>query len=98
MNNILSPLYNGELFPAEQYAPRCREYRKIKQEHYRHYTDFIEELGKMNPPLDKRFLQIMDEQFDTMPFEFSEMFIDGFRLGARMMVEIFQSDLGIREE
>lgn len=33
----------------------------------------------------------------TIPYEFSEMFIDGFRLGARIMIDIFQGDLGIRE-
>jgi len=39
----------------------------------------------------------MDEQLDVIPYEFSEMFIDGFRLGARIMIDIFQGDLGIRE-
>lgn len=34
----------------------------------------------------------MDEQLDTLPLEMSEMFIDGFRLGARMMIEIYQKD------
>lgn len=33
---------------------------------------------------------------DMVPFEFSETFIDGFRLGARMMIEVFQNDLHIR--
>ena len=46
----------------------------------------------MEPPLAKRFIEIMDEQLDTVPIEMSEMFIDGFRLGARMMIEIYQAD------
>ena len=53
--------------------------------------DFIEVLAKLEPPLDKQFIEIMDEQFikimdeqlDVIPFEFSEMFIDGFKLGQR---------------
>ncbi len=98
MNNILSALYNGKIFPAEQYHPKSKEYRKIQKEQYRRYEDFIKALRKLNPPLDKRFIQIMDEQFDLMPFEFSEMFIDGFRLGARIMLEVFQDDLCIRED
>lgn len=32
----------------------------------------------------------MDEQLDTFPYDTSSMFIDGFRLGARMMIEIFE--------
>lgn len=39
----------------------------------------------------------MDEQFDLISYDFSEMFIDGFRLGARMMIDIFQGDLYIME-
>ncbi len=97
MKSILTELYEGRIFPAEQYSPRSEEYRKIHQEHYQHYDDFIETLSKVNPPLDKRFIEIMDEQLDVIPYEFSEMFIDGFRLGARIMIDIFQGDLGIRE-
>ena len=29
----------------------------------------------------KQLIKIMDEQLDVIPYEFSEMFIDGFRLG-----------------
>ena len=35
------------------------------------------------PPLDKRFIKIMAEQLDVIPFEFPEMFIDGFNLEQR---------------
>ena len=97
MKSILSALYEGKIFPAEQYSPRSEEYRKIYQENYRHYDDFVETLSKLNPPLDKRFIEIMDEQLDVIPYEFSEMFIDGFRLCARIMMDIFQGDLCIRE-
>ena len=57
-----------------------------------HYDDFIELLAKLEPPLDKRFIEIMDEQLDVIPYEFSEMFIDGFKLGAKMMAEVFRSE------
>ena len=46
MKSILSALYEGKIFPAEQYSPRSEEYRKIYQEHYHHYEDFIETLSK----------------------------------------------------
>lgn len=97
MKSILSELYNGNIFPAEQYITKNKEYRQIYQKNYQHYEDFIETLSKVNPPLDKRFIEIMDEQLDVIPYEFSEMFIDGFRLGARIMMDIFQGDLCFRE-
>ena len=83
MKSILTELYEGNIFPAEQYSPRSEEYRQIHQSHYKHYDNFIETLSKLEPPLDKQFIKIMDEQLDVIPYEFSEMFIDGFRLGAR---------------
>ena len=50
VKNVLEQLYNGEIFPAEQYAPKGEEYRKIHQGHYHHYEDFIELLAKLEPP------------------------------------------------
>ena len=41
MKNILEQLYNGEIFPAEQYAPKSEEHRKIYQGNYKHYEDLI---------------------------------------------------------
>lgn len=92
MKSLLLQLYGGEIFPAEQYTPKTEEYRKLRREHCKHYEDFIKQLKVLDPPLDKRFIEIMDEQLDVFPLEMSEMFIDGFCLGARMMIEIYQKD------
>ena len=90
MKNILEQLYNGEIYPAEQHSPKGEEYKKLRQENYRHYQDFIELLSQLDPPLDKRFIKIMDEQLDVVPYEFSGIFIDGFRLGVKIMTEVFK--------
>ena len=89
MNSILEQLYNGEILPMERYTLKEKEYKKICREHLDRYEDFRETLGKLNPPFDKQFIQIMDEQLDEIPYEFSQTFIDGFRLGARIMTEVF---------
>lgn len=44
------------------------------------------------PLLTKPSIKLVDEELDTLPIEMSEMFLDGFRLGARMMIEIYQKD------
>lgn len=90
MTTILQQLYNGEIFPAEQYRPMQQEYKRMRQEHYRHYEDFIRELDKLEPSLSKRFIEIMDEQLDAVPFECSELFTGGFRLGAQLMLEVLR--------
>ena len=40
--------------------------------------------------LDKRFVEIMDEQLDALSYEFSETFIDGFKLGGKDNGRSFQ--------
>lgn len=67
MKAILKQLYDGEIYPAEQFYPKVEEYQE--------------------------FTQIMDEQLSAIPLEISEMFIEGFRLGARMMIEIYGNDI-----
>ena len=32
----------------------------------------------------------MDEQLDLCPLELTESFLDGFRLGARLAIELFE--------
>lgn len=85
MGKVLQALYGGEIYPERQYRPKIREYEKLWKEYYKNHEDFIKKIGS---PLDKQFIQIMDQQMDMFPLELSETFLDGFRLGARMMIEI----------
>lgn len=87
MKNILRALYDGEISPAEQYQPMIEDYKIIRKKQYEQYTEFIKKLGS---PLDKEFELIMDEQLETLPLELSQMFIDGFRLGAKMIIEVYE--------
>ena len=88
MNTILQQLYDGEICLAEQYRPILEEYQAIRKKHMDNYKSFI---GKLSSPLDKEFIKIMDEQFETAPLDFFQMFSDGFKLGAKMMIEVLYS-------
>ncbi len=94
MKSILRCLYDGEIFPAKQFKVKTEEYRIIREKHHRHYQDFIETLQALDPPLHKRFIEIMDKQIDAVPLEFSAAFIDEFRLGAKIIMEVFQENNG----
>lgn len=89
MNTLLQQLYRGEICPEEQYRPVLEEYKTMRKKHMENYHNFIEKLGS---PLDKEFINIMDEQLDTLPLDFFQMFSDGFKLGAKMMIEVFYSE------
>ncbi len=55
MKSLLLQLYDGEVFPAEQYTPKTEEYRKLRQEHYKHY----EELRQTTKSLRTAFRQTL---------------------------------------
>lgn len=87
MNEILQALYNGEIFPAEEYVPKIEEYKALRKKQTENYEEFIKKIGS---PFDKEFIRIMDEQLNTIPLDFAGIFIDDFRLGARTMIEVFE--------
>lgn len=88
MNTILQQLYNVEICLTEQYRPILEEYQAIRKKHMDYYKNFIEKLGS---PLYKGFIKIMDVQFETAPLNFFQMFSDGFKLGAKMMIKVLYS-------
>lgn len=46
------------------------------QAHYQHYEDLAEKLKSFDPPLQEKFIEIMDEQLVTVPLELSGTFLD----------------------
>lgn len=88
MYEILRALYDGEIQPAEQHRPMIDEYTAVYKSNYEHYAKFVEKLGS---PLDREFMRIMDEQMDAVPLELTQVFVDGFRLGAKMMIDILDN-------
>lgn len=89
MDAILQQLFDGQLYPAEQYYPQLEAVKKIRERNYKNYEEFIEKLKSINPALEKQFQNILEEQLDTAPFEMYQMFADGFRLGAKLIIETF---------
>lgn len=93
MKSVLSELYDGRIFPEAQYSPKSEEYREIHQRNFSDYENFLETLLKLDPSLGKQFGKLMDEQSEERHFEYLAMFTGGFRLGARIMIDVFQGDL-----
>lgn len=89
MDKILRALYRGEIYPAEQYRPTTKDYKVAYQEYNKRYDDFIAKIGS---PFDKEFERIMEEYRNTFSMELSKMFIEGFRLGAKLVIEIFSDE------
>lgn len=90
MKTILHQLYHGEISPATQYEARLEAYHQMQKRHSQEYEAFAQSL---EPRQRKEFIKIMDQQFDTIPMEYADTFVDGFQLGVKMMFAVFQEEL-----
>lgn len=65
----------------------------MQRKHYYHYRKFNKKLKKLSPSLHKQFVMVIEEQLIEVSFETCEiLFIDGFKLGAKMMMEVLEND------
>lgn len=88
--NILSDLWYGNIVPCERRIPPDSEYLKL----FTRFSNAIEKLeGEL--PQDKRDLceDLGELQLKLMSIGEKETFILGFRLGARMMLDIIGDDI-----
>ena len=88
MDSILQQIYAGGLAPICDAMPRVREYQEALQAHFRHYDALREKLTRLDPALQREFDRFADEQLDLRPMDLEEQFLMGFRLGARLMIEV----------
>ena len=98
MKSIITALFQGEIRPSDQHIPTSEAYRAIQAQKHRRCEEFRQVLKELDPELDKQFIQVLDGQLDGLSQEYFEMFLGGFRLGAKLMLEIFQDELSPKEE
>lgn len=92
MKDTLLSLYYGNSVPMDKFYPRSKEYRKKRDVYHSHYEEFAKKLEDLDPQMGEQFREIIDEQLKSAVPEYEETFIGGFRLGAKMMLEIFEDD------
>lgn len=86
MNRVIEDLYNGNLCPCERFKPILRHYREKREEAFQGYETFLE---KLDPNRPKEFDAIMVKHAEVLSLEMEQNFSDGFRLGVRLMCEVF---------
>ena len=85
MQNIILEPYQGNISPEEHYRPKLMNIESFCRNVLKKCDSFMEKLPE---ELHLEFIQIYDERSDTLPFELEETFVDGFRLGAQMMLDV----------
>lgn len=92
MTSVLSQLYDcSDLIQAEQASGKRNEEEKRRKAYYHHYEAFQEKLDTIDPSLKREFSDIIDEQANALSADLEEWFLFGFRLGARIIMELFQT-------
>lgn len=84
LKSILLELFQGEIAPLDRYQVILKEYREQWDNAMKSENSFVK---KLDEPLREEFEQLMDDHFDLIPLEMSDVFAEGFRIGAHMMVE-----------
>ena len=93
MKSILYQLYHGDLDPRMRYEPFLREHKDLLHEQKIRYDWIGEALEKMDPKYRKAFNKMLDARYLETEWDISYMFLDGFRLGVKIMAEVYQHDL-----
>ncbi len=86
---ILSELYNGNIVPQSRPIPKDSKYRKVQMK----LSDLEDALNQKLTVEDKNLLdELLSACSDLSTVNGEECFTIGFRLGARMILEIFEND------
>ena len=86
MKSSIGELYYGNLYPFLTYKPALEETARLFKAAGGRYDRFRARLPEeMREPFDA----LLDDKSAMLLSEMEESFIDGFRIGARLMLEVF---------
>lgn len=86
MKSILEELYRGNLNPEERMIPTDPEYRQLNR---KLSNLMVEAKQRFSEDDFKTLEEILDLHGETSSMVASEAFVQGFRMGALVMVEVF---------
>lgn len=90
MKKIIEQLYCGEININEYFDPKSKEpFKQAIHENVKMEEDFI---NRLPDSLKEDFEQIMQNHIESASMEYINMFTEGFRLGARLMLDILSED------
>ena len=86
MKSSIGELYYGNLYPFLTYKPALEETARLFKAAGGRYDRFRARLPEeMREPFDA----LLEDKSAMLLSEMEESFIDGFRIGARLMMEVF---------
>lgn len=90
MEKILEQLYNGELYPYSNFQTTIEQFKINRDKAFKSYSVFIDKLPE---ELKSEFNELIDSHLDLLPLELEQNFIEGFRIGARIIAEVYAAPI-----
>lgn len=87
MEKMLEQLYKGELYPYSKFQTTIGDLKVNRDKAFKSYSVFIEKLPD----------ELIDSHLDLLPLELEQNFIYGFRIGVRIMTEVYSAPLDEEE-
>ena len=84
--NIIEEMYNGDLFPVGTYEHCTDEYKKVMDT----LTSVEAEMLAAYPQIRELFDKYQSAQIDLISTNNRQEFVNGFRVGAQMMLEMLK--------
>lgn len=88
MESILTMLYNGELYPDEQFLPKSPEYTRTLHTFTSSEKEFLKILREIRPDLEEKYEEIWNNYLDVLALRREDMFRRSFTMGDALMAEV----------
>ena len=88
---VIEQIYDGSLVPTGQYRAKINSYNKMQQAHMGKYDELMNYLQRHDKSMAAMLQAYNDELFELPALETESVFVDGFRMGALLMIEIMTS-------
>ncbi len=88
MESIIRAIYNGELDAGDLSQGYSEAFRASKKAYWDYAAGFRAKLEHLAPSLAEEFQEVLGADLDYLYYEDADIFVTGFRLGAKLMMEV----------
>lgn len=87
MQSMIAQIYDGELCPSERSKISVAKFHEEKKIAVKAHNEFEE---KLSEAMKKEFDEYLSKEFCLTTYHTEQAFVDGFKMGAQMMLEILE--------
>lgn len=88
MQGVIEQIYDGELCPSERPQRRTKAFHAMRETAISAHDTFEEKLCQ---PMKEELDEYLSKESDVNAYHTKQAFVDGFRLGAQLMLEILEA-------